>query len=645
VYGTGENPVLLKICSNVNPVWSNCTVVAQNLSNLSWSGTGNVLTASYVINITNYNNTVYGILYDDISYQNFTLNYYVSQFFDVTIFNYWKNTSISQIFNVSYDSTVVESVAGVVRIFPSESSLNLTVSADGFFTRYFLNHNTADDLNVSLKQSDIKFRATEIITDDYIYPANFTIDGVVRGVNESFYLSEGVYNVTFSKSGWFDSIKEFTVSALDNKTINVTEVSSTALNITLKKFADNATINTFSGTLYNSVYDITIPFSTTVGFVEVGVAIGQAFEVNISSSGYASTSDTVTINDSPVQNFTSYVYNFNSLRINIYNDTSTNLLLQNITVSTLWDGESMVNYTSSGSIILNFLTPDDYEIRFSTPGFLNTSLFIVVSNDSTQELNVNLPLSANKELQRFVVFDEIGDFVPGSIIRLQREVVGFTGLWQTVDEKKTNTDGETGFYVDKSTNIFYRMIVIYEGTVKLITDKTLFLPGVDDIISLQIDISDEGDAVSISEVVTTFVWSGNDNETFLFSWVDPDNSIVGGRLVITVVDYNLSGVPPSTLYDVSLDGSTGSLGYTLPVVNDTLFTVKTYIVRTSSDELVDDVPRIFGRTIIPDKVWGLLVSVLVVLFTAFITISLKPLFSGILSVVILGVLAAFQVIT
>jgi len=570
--------------------------------------------------------------------------------FTVTVKDIWDNSPVNNI-TVNVNGVNYTNNAGsmvTTHLYQNNTNtFNITVysNENTYFNRTFYNISVSSNYIAKLVQSQINFSAFELITNNSLTGINYTIDGKTHIINDVgfFNLSAGTYNVTANKNGYFSVTQEITVLALDNKTFNITGISNSRLVITPKFAFNNVSISSFTGWIYDNNNSYNVSFSSTNGTSYVNVLNSTYITAHVFPSGYASQTINFTVinNSFPVK---TYHYTFNSVRINIYNDTSTSLLAQNVSIISIWGTESDTFYTVNGTYVLHLLDPASYELRFSSSGYLDTSLFISVTNDSTQEINVYLPFNTSKELQRFVVVDQVGATVSASIIRLQREVPTFVGLWQTVDEKLTNTDGETGFYVDKSTSVFYRMIVIYNDTVKLITDKTLFLPTVSDIISLQIDLSDAGEDTAISEVVTSLVTSGVSNETYTFSWVDGANSIVGGRLVVYTEDFNLTGVPASILSDVSLNGFTGSLNYTLPVVNNTRFTVKAYIVYNGDDGLVHEEIVIFGISIIPDKNLGLLIGAVLMLFVAFITISLKPLFSSVLTISVLGILNVMKLI-
>jgi len=332
------------------------------------------------------------------------------------------------------------------------------------------------------------------------------------------------------------------------------------------------------------------------------------------------------------------------VRINIYNGTTNNLLTQNVSIIGIFDDDSLINYTTDGTIIIDFLTPESYELRFSSDGFINTSKYILVTNDSTQEINIYMISNDSKELQQFIVYDQVGQEVSGAIIRLQKEIIGGEQLFYTVDEKTTGSDGKTAFYVTRSTSDFYRMIVVYNDVVELITDKTLFIPGIDDIISLNIDTSTSSSLV-VKKVTSNLVISGDDNETVTFSWVDPLNSIVGARLDVYYRHFNVTNQPPMLYRSLSSNTFDGSLNVSLPVVNDSEYIVRAYIVWSNTEDLVHNRIIFFGKSITVNKGFGLLISALLFLFIAFITVSFKPLFSSIISLSLLGILSGFNLIS
>jgi len=109
---------------------------------------------------------------------------------------------------------------------PFNESKLLTASK----TNYFDNKTTVSLLadsntTVYLPQTDIKFNASQLYTNNSV-TSNYTIDGVTKDNDESFYLSAGTYNVTFQATGYYSVTEELTFDALDNETYTFTDVST-----------------------------------------------------------------------------------------------------------------------------------------------------------------------------------------------------------------------------------------------------------------------------------------------------------------------------------------------------------------------------------------------------------------------------------
>ena len=567
--------------------------------------------------------------------------------FTVSVVDEWSGNAVNGI-NVSIDGVNYINSTGnsiVTNLLRNDTALyDITISANDYFNKTYSNVNITNILAGTLYQSIINFTGNQIFTNDTLSNVTFYVNS---SENTTFHLSEGWHNVTAEKTGYFNKTLEFYVSALDNKTITIENMSNSRLNLTAIDFFSNVSLSNLSGWIYNNDIDENVSFSTTSDAYLKDLIIGN-YTVFLKAKDYAisnNNTQNITLTTLTTGNITYELYTARSILINVYNGTGTTLLLQNTTITAVYGLESFVNYTTTGSVYLQLLTPASYELRISSDGFSTATMYVTITNTSTTTINIHLIESADLELQRFLVLDQISSEVGGAIVRLQQEVPGSDGLWITIDEKTTSTDGYVGFYVEKSTSIYYRVIVIYEGVVLLTTEKTLFLPGLDEVITLQINTLGGAEVILYDSTTVSTVWSGANNETITFSWADPNNAISGARLEIWYKDYNVTGIPAELLSNASSASTSGELSYTLPVVNDSAFTIKAYILHPYRSDLVYEAIKIFGTTMTTNQNLGLLLSIIVFLFIAFMTISFKPLFSIILSFSVLAILNAFKLIS
>lgn len=515
---------------------------------------------------------------------------------------------------------------------------NITVTADGYFTEYYENYNVSSDLDADLKQSVIKFNITELATNDLLNGINYTIDGnqsITNDVGE-FYLSAGTYNVTASKDGYYNLTQEITVSALDNKTISLSGMYNTIINLSALDISTNNTINTFDGWLYDQNNSVNYTFSTTNSYEELPALNNTVYSISVSPSGYATETDSLTTNSSLVVFNTSH-YLFNSVNIVVKDITNLSTIdWQTVSVAVIYNDTSYINTTSDGTFILSLLAPADYELRFSSNGYITTSGFVTVLNDSAQNLVVYLDKNTTTEAQTIRVIDIGSDRVSGAIVTVQKETLNTSNLWTTVSQVETNSEGEAIAFIEKDPTIFYRFSVSLDGepltldSGGLFTTKTSFISGVNEIVQIVVQTEESGDtALTELQGISYNVTYGAGDTSVTFDFVDARSTIVGGQLLIWGKYIN-STSDFEVVSNQSVVGAAGTILYSFPVVNNTEYKVQAIINFESSDSVVHERILIFGTDLLINRGTGLLIGIVVLMFVAVLTYTLGPLISSVL---------------
>lgn len=495
--------------------------------------------------------------------------------FNVSAYDYWDNSSINNFTVV--DGGTWTTTTGSVFVFTENNPENLTISSNNYFDLNVNNHNTSNDYTAYLKQSDIKFQATQIITDNEVSPANFTIDGVTKGVNESFYLKAGTYNVTFSKTGYYDKTQEFTVAALDNETIIVTDVSDTIINITAKHFINNDSITSFNGWLYHAASGTNITFITTTGYSQVEALNDTTFLLHIESDGYATLEETITVNTTPVYAYTVYMYSFNSIYINIYDLFTSDLITQQVDIDVISSIYSTTVNTTNGTYYLTLLTPEDYTLRFSSLGYITSNYFITVNNDSSQNLNVYLFNTSNSYNVTVNIVDESAQNVEGAIVKASRYDV-ITNTYKLYAAGVTNSDGETILPLTFNDE-YYKFTVEYNGVTKKVTSPQ-YITGTTLVIQIFIGDIAGNDYYNYLGIDSSLVFNTNTNN-FRFTYNDLDG--LGDNYCLYV--YKLTGTGETLTNSSCSSSSSGTILLGVTPVNGTYYVARAYYDGTF---LIDD---------------------------------------------------------
>lgn len=574
--------------------------------------------------------------------------------FNVSVFDVWDNASVLN-FSV-VDGGTWTTTTGSVIVFSEDDFINLTVSSDEYFSTSVLNHNTSENLNVTLRQTDIKFLAYELGSNDSLDNATFTIDGITKNANESFYLSAGTYTVTATNTGYYSRSKDITVEALDNRTIEFTgndALADSLFVITARDFIDDSIVTNFTAYFYSDEdYDYSTSQTTTNGTVYFYGIQNDAYLLNISADGYATTIGYELTNTNNLTAYNITLFAFNSVLFNIYDANTFNLITDQVNLTFIYDNVNFKNSTTTGSLFVDLLIPEDYEVIFESAGYNTVSRFFSVSNDSTQTVNVYLDYNTTVS-QRFRVVDTANTPITGAYIRIQKQVLEEDENFVTVQEVITDENGYGFGLIEKAIDVFYRFSVVVDGEVKplspsgdFVTSKQSFLTTLDETVQLVVNLETESSSLidQLSSISYALTLSGDDNELVNFWFIDGRNSIVGGRLVITYQLLNES-LNEITLFDETINDFDGEFNAVLSVVNNTKYTIKAYILFENSVFLVDERVVVYDGDVFVNKGTGLLLAVIIMLFVMFATIMLRPLLSSILTFGILYPLTLFHIIS
>lgn len=566
------------------------------------------------------------------------------QEFNVTLYDQFTSATINE-FNVTISSGLVFSTStGLTTISPSALLENLTLQSNNYFNRTFTDYNVSNNLNASMRQAEITFQALELITGNILSSVTFYV-GSFSGTQ--FNLTAANHSVTAQKSGYFNLTQTIEVLALENTTKNLTGMYNGLANITLIDGSDNTSINNYTITT-----DYGQSFTTTNGTIFLPLLQNTTSYLNVSAPGYATLLNTSILINQSEQDVNITMWTFNSVRINIFNESNLEPLLQTVTISTISNLTSFINTTATGFIVIDFLVPNSYELRFESSGFNPRSLFLSVTNDSTQNITVYMTENTTTELQVIEVLDTSNSPVEGAIVWLQKQIINESEQYITVQESMTDFNGKTTVWVERDTTIFYRFAVIVEGAAKpiqpsgnLFTGPTSFIPGVTETVQIIINLEDEptdfiSDSLAISHNVT---FSGAGNRTVTYTFIDGRNSITGGRLLIEA-----SYINETLAYEVISNqtalGSSGTINYTIPEINNSIWRITAYVTYQNSEEIVWQGHKRFDIDVIIDKYTGLLYGAIILAVVALLTVTLGPLPSGLLTVAAMIPLSYFKII-
>lgn len=391
-------------------------------------------------------------------------------------------------------------------------------------------------------------------------------------------------------------------------------------------------VNNFYIQVNMSSYGFSVDGTTTNGTLTFNLTQGLNYTSLITSAGYARTTanhtELATLNSS----FYYQLYPFNSIRFNIYNASNLNLLNQTVVVKLIGENSTQQNSTSTGLLNLPLLDPGDYEFRFSSVGFNTRGLFLTVLNDSTSSIDVYMTENKTTELQIIQVVDTGNVEVEGAIVWLQLEKNGSENDFITVAHAKTDFNGLVGVYVDRDPSIFYRFAVIIDGepvpimpNENYFTGKTFFIPGVTETIQLIVNLETEL-TTFLNDIFGIYTSLTYDEDTYLidYNWIDGRSLVEGGNLLVFARYSNVT-MNYVLVHNTTLNGTSGSLNYSIVPLNNTIYKVQGLVFRNNKYYLTDELTFSFEDEGPTDKNSGLLLAVFIIAGISLLTARFGPL--------------------
>lgn len=352
----------------------------------------------------------------------------ISSNFSITAKDYYDNSTLST-FNasVTYNGTTTlytTTTAQISTAVPSGAAVNVTIIAPSYFNKTYSNYNTTTNLIATPYQVEVRFAATEIITGNSV--TGFTVTATNTTNNSAppiLYLKAGNYNITYSKTSWYNKTTQFNYTALQNTTSTFTGVYQSILNVTARNNVTGAAINAFTAYVYSSNYTYSTSGSTTTGNISFPITNGT-YKVFFNTTGYSITNETTVISTPGVTNLTLRVFDNSSARIYIYNLTSLTLFnTATLTVSLNGNNLTFYNFTTTNGIVYTgTLPPDTYRIAITGTGVTTTYGVLTIADSAFTEVNYYIDDSAMAKT--FSSFDTLGNAVANATVSFSRAING-----------------------------------------------------------------------------------------------------------------------------------------------------------------------------------------------------------------------------
>lgn len=394
-------------------------------------------------------------------------------FFSVSAYDFYDNASVQVFTVVLSNGTEYHTSNGTVTTNINVSlgdEWSFSVNNTDYFTRDFNDINTSTNYEAYIYQSQVNFSAFEIVSNISLEGA-FYINGTLA--SDINYLRASYYNFTFVNTTYYDRSFFYTVPALFNGTVNITEVYAAILNITAQNAYTSEIIYNFTGWIYNGTYDYNESF-TANGSAAFVYAADIDYLVYVEHIDYAISDsanyETVTVSGNDFVNVSFDLWSNNSIHIYVYDETTNNLITDNITITLTSNVTETIYYTTSGEHFLSDLTDGSYSVKFSGGNYTTKTYYVTVADRSTQTLNAYL--SSDYQTVTFTIKDSLSEAtLEGASLQMSRLI---NSTWTVVESKNSDITGRAQFsYIPNVAYRFY--FTMSEYTDKLFTlDPVIF---------------------------------------------------------------------------------------------------------------------------------------------------------------------------
>lgn len=514
--------------------------------NVTWNGTtytnatGNIVSINITdeggnINIT-HNFTVSSATYFDLEIQNWNLsetyNANLTQYPFVTARNEWNNNTINT-FNVTINNTLYEVTTGKQYVPYNASFLTQFEFSDYFDRNVTHDFTNQADLNQSIYQTDVRFFGKELLTGNNV-SGNVTIDGVEQTEGDSFFLSAGTHEVTYQGAGYFTRVENVTVTALQNGTINISNLGNSLLKLNATNAASGGVETNFNISFRFNGTELDT-YTTTNGSIFIPLIQGYTYGIFVNDSLHAQELFNITPT-SQYHNETLLLSTINSILLTFY-DEVTGEQINGTNMTALLIGANNYAYTTTnGTIFADLITPSGYEIRYYSTTIddykLRSSFFTLTNlsfnNIALYSLNESTSVTDYTTAQiTFLVLDTNFNPVENARVVVQRYYFAENGFI-SIFERATNSAGEAvgvfetidAFY---KYNVYVNDVLEFSGSTSGVqfTENDQIIIYVDTFESYGQSISDIEDLSDVSTL--TYVNQTNTSGYFELNYENPNN--------------------------------------------------------------------------------------------------------------------------
>lgn len=297
------------------------------------------------------------------------------------------------------------------------------------------------DFNLTINTTTSNIEGT-INTSHYVYNSSGDLIGQNNETNgDGLYYS--IFENIFSIGNYYFNASANNGTNLTHSETRAFQLNSTNAILNISFYSDlTQTLLSLNGTLNisNTPLGISSVFNITNGQTQFGIIKGYQYSLWTNLEGYALNTSIYTANNSYLQYLNLTLFTNNSVRINIFDETTGNLITDNISIN--FAGTNNYDFsTTNGTQYADNLTDGSYLISFTGTNYNLKQYLITVGSRSTQTLNAFLSASNSTTIFTYLDFDSSA-IIQGATVSQLRLI---NGTWVIVDTKISDITGRVQF--------------------------------------------------------------------------------------------------------------------------------------------------------------------------------------------------------
>ena len=318
------------------------------------------------------------------------------------------------------------------------------------------------------------------------------------------------------------------------------------LEVDAKNIRSNSSIDSFDLTL-NSL-NRTIASNASKVALYLDETTNSPLNVSVSAPTIATTDALLTFSGLNVSTSTVYVYEANSIDINIYDVSTGELMNISVNVQFNLDGNLTSNDTTDGNLFVYNLTAGNYSLTFTATDYTTVSYDALVTNFSTQTLNAYMTPTATGQSTIFAFKNvENEAIVEGVSLSVERII---DDVWTLVNVLSSDVSGRVKF--DYETGVKYRFTASLSGwETREFTLNPVIFTSYNIWLTQLIEETQEQDLSGVNILAYPGTYYNNQNNTVELIFTSPDGRFEEYGFNATYKDVSIAG-SGSNLYGGSL---------------------------------------------------------------------------------------------